>query len=76
MTLYEVAGANGASTFEAGSGEINSLGEADKYVIYPTTEKGLDRSLFYKDTVPSNGNLRSRDNECTKVFGFTKPDTL
>ena len=75
MTLYEVAGANGASTFDATNGEIDSLGDADKYVIYPTTEKGLYFEA-YTDTFPSNGNLRNRNNECTKVFGFTRPDTL
>jgi len=44
-------------------------GDADTYVIYPTTEKSLYRASI-SATEKSNGNLKNRDNECTKVFGF------
>ena len=56
-------------------GEIDELGDRDTYVIYPTTEKSLYRPGFYV-AYQSEGNLKNRESDCTKVFGFDKADTL
>ena len=65
---------NTATTF-TGDGEIATLGDRDTYVIYPTTEKSLYRPPFYVNE-NTNGNLKNRLSDCTKVFGFDKADTL
>lgn len=66
---------NAATTFDATTGEIDTLGDSDTYVIYPTTEKPLYRNGFFAD-FHSVGNNKNRQGDCTKVFGFDKQDTL
>ena len=65
---------NTPTTFDA-DGEIATLGDADTYVIYPTTEKSLYRPGFYP-AYNSNASTKNRQFDCTKVFGFDKQDTL
>ena len=62
------------TTFAA-DGEIDELGDRDTYVIYPTTEKSFYRPGFFAD-FNANGNIKNRQSDCTKVFGFDKQDTL
>ena len=72
--FFWISALNTATTFAA-EGEIDTLGDRDTYVIYPTTEKSIDRPGF-SVAYNSAGNLKNRENECTRVFGFDKQDTL
>ena len=47
---------------------VFDLGDQDLFVIYPTTEKSLDRPR-YEFPLPGN-NTKSRHNDCTKIVGF------
>ena len=67
-------GSNNPTTFGA-DGEIENLGDQDTYVIYPTTEKSLDRPGFFVDTHATD-NLKNRQGDCTKVYGLDKQDKL
>ena len=51
-----------------------SLGDQDLYVIYPTTEKSLDRPRW--EFPIARYNTKSRSNDCTKVVGFQAQDTI
>ena len=44
-------------------------------MIYPTTEKSLDRPGFFVDTHATD-NLKNRQGDCTKVYGLDKQDKL
>ena len=51
-----------------------TLGDQDLYIIYPTTEKSLDRPRY--EFPLAGNNTKARDNDCTKVVGFQTQDTL
>ena len=61
---------NSATMFELDEPkEISDLGDADTYVIYPTTEKSLYRAGF-SASAKASGNLKNRQGECTHIYGF------
>lgn len=62
---------NVATDLSAG---VFNLGDQDLYVIYPTTEKSLDRPRY--EFPLAGNNTKARDNDCTKVVGFQTQDTL
>ena len=75
VEIFSWISALNTATLFAAEGEIDMLGDRDTYVIYPTTEKSIDRPGF-SVAYNSAGNLKNRENECTRVFGFDKQDTL